>query len=243
MGCCGSDNIEVNTPQKQFHDMSDEERDKIIMQLAQEDKNLEQEKTKEEEEDPRFRETYDWDELPKKLPVKKTVDERKKRLELWKNINEHGNGYVSFKRLSVQMDKYLKLPQVLKKKDPSRLAFNAACNKYAKYGLKKEDNLIEWMEFRIFLVYLRQYFEYWIMFERMDSSGDKQISLDEFVKAIPLMERWGVNIDNPEKEFKSIDINGNGNISFDEFCKYAIQKSLDLEEDDGFEDEELKNLK
>jgi hypothetical protein len=29
--------------------------------------------------------------------------------------------------------------------------------------MKAEDYLIEWMEFRIFLVYLRQYFEYWAM--------------------------------------------------------------------------------
>ena len=30
---------------------------------------------------------------------------------------------------------------------------------------------------------------------------------------------------------------------FDEFCEYAIKKNLDLEDDDDFEDEELKNIK
>ena len=30
---------------------------------------------------------------------------------------------------------------------------------------------------------------------------------------------------------------------FDEFCEYAIQKNLDLEDDDDFDDSELKNLK
>lgn len=99
------------------------------------------------------------------------------------------------------------------------------------------------MEFRIFLVYLRQYFEYWVMFERMDNSGDKQISFEEFEKAIPLMEKWGVKIDDPQQEFKRIDVNGGGSLTFDEFCSYAIKKSLDLETDDNFDDEELKNLK
>ena len=42
---------------------------------------------------------YNWDELTKKLPVRKTAEDRKKRLQLWNKINEYGNGYVSFKRL------------------------------------------------------------------------------------------------------------------------------------------------
>ena len=126
-----------------------------------------------------------------------------------------------------------------------KLAFNAASDKYERYGIRKEDNLIEWMEFRIFLVYLRQYFEYWVMFEKLDKSGDNKISLSEFKKAIPQMKNWGVEIkeENAEEEFKSIDTNGSGSISFEEFCNYAINKSLDLEEDDSFDDEELKNLK
>ena len=101
------------------------------------------------------------------------------------------------------------------------------------------------MEFRIFLVYLRQFFEYWIMFEKVDNSGDHKISLEEFKKAIPQMKNWGVEISesNAEKEFKSINKNGEGNISFEEFCSFAINKSLELEEDDGFDDVELKNLK
>ena len=33
------------------------------------------------------------------------------------------------------------------------------------------------------------------------------------------------------------------NISFEDFCNFAIQKSLDLEDDDNFDDEELKHLK
>ena len=56
------------------------------------------------------------------------------------------------------------------------------------------------------------------------------------------MEKWGVKIDDPEKEFQKIDANGGGSISFEEFSEYAIRKSLDLEEDDGFDDVELKNL-
>ena len=81
------------------------------------------------------------------------------------------------------------------------------------------------------------------MFEKVDKSGDHKINLDEFKKALTLMEKWGVKINEPEKEFQKIDTNGEGSVSFEEFCEFAIKKSLDLEEDDGFDDEELKNLK
>ena len=126
--------------------------------MEEQDKDLKEEVN--ENEDPSAYGRYNWDELMKKLPTQKTTKERKERLALWNKINEYGNGYVSYKRLSVQLDKHLELPNVVKNKGPKKLAFNAASNKYAKKGLKLEDNLIEWMEFRIFLVYLRQYFEY-----------------------------------------------------------------------------------
>ena len=240
MGCDGSQTKD-ETKAKQFHEMSEEEKEKVKKQMEEQDKDLKEEAN--ENVGPGTYERYDWDELMKKLPTQKTTKERKERLDLWNKINEYGNGYVSFKRLSVQLDKHLDLPNVVRNKGPIKLAFNAASNKYAKKGLKPEDNLIEWMEFRIFLVYLRQYFEYWVMFETVDNSGDHQINLEEFKKAVPTMEKWGVRIENPEEEFKKIDKNNSGTISFEEFCSYAIQKSLDLEDDDGFDDEELKNLK
>ena len=80
----------------------------------------------------------------------------------------------------------MKLPNAVRKKGPLKLAFDASCDKYERYGIKKEDNLIEWMEFRIFLVYLRQFFEYWIIFEKIDSSGEHLINFKEFKNSIHL---------------------------------------------------------
>lgn len=242
MGCQGSKDVETTDDKpKQFHNMTEEEKEKIKKEIDEQDKNLEgkleQPKTSYEK--------YNWDEMKKKLPVAKTADERKKRLKLWNQLNEYGNGYMSYKRLNTQLTNYLDLPEVVRNKAPIKLAFNAACDKYSRSGVNKNDGLIEWMEFRIFLVYLRQYFEYWVMFQNVDTSGDHKITLDEFKNALPKMKEWGVEIkeDDAETEFKNIDINGEGSITFDEFCTFAIQKSLDLEDDDGFDDEELKHLK
>lgn len=243
MGCTEENSVTVQENKKHFHEMSEEEKEKIKKQIEEQDRNLQLDEQGDGES--RSYERYNWDELIKKLPVAKTKEDRKKRLDLWRKINEYGNGYISFKRLDYQLDKYLELPNIVKNKGPIKLAFNAASDKYSRYGLNKDDNLIEWMEFRIFLVYLRQYFEYWIMFQKVDNSGDHLINLEEFKKAIPQMKNWGLEISEAEAEieFKSIDTNNGGTISFEEFCSFAIQKSLDLGEDDGFDDEELKNLK
>ena len=45
------------------------------------------------------------------------------------------------------------------------------------------------------------------------------------------MAKWGLKITNPEKTFKEIDHNGGGILLFDEFSEFAIQQSLDLEDD------------
>ena len=248
MGCDEDSSLQVEggskkvtDKPKQFHDMSEEEKEKIKKEIEKQDKDIE-EKIK----NPKTSyENFDWNDLRKKLPVDKTKEERKRRLELWKKLNEYGNGYMSLKRLNVQLTNYLDLPEILRNKGPIKLAFDAASDKYARNGIKKEDNLLEWMEFRIFLVYLRQYFEYWEMFQRIDSSGDLKITLDEFRKAIPKMKEWGVEIkeNEAEKEFNNIKVDNKDTISFEEFCDFAIQKSLDLDEDDDFDDEELKNLK
>ena len=240
MGCNNSQSAETTddkeTP-KQFHNMTEEEKEKVKKEMEEQDKDIEQKLEK-----PKTTyENFNWDEMMTKLPTGKT--ERTKRLELWNKLNEYGNGYMSYRRLMVQLTNYLDLPDVLRNKGPIKLAFDAAADYYSRNGVNKNDNLIEWMEFRIFLVYLRQYFEYWVMFQKVDSSGDHRISLDEFKNAVPKMKEWGVEIDNPEREFNNIDVSGEGTVTFDEFCNFAIQKSLDLEDDDGFDDEELKHLK
>ena len=241
MGCQGSKSVETNEQPKQFHNMTEEEKEKIKKEIEEQDKNLEGKL----EQPKASYETYNWDEMKKKLPVAKTTEDRKKRLKLWNQLNEYGNGYMSYKRLNTQLTNYLDLPEVVRNKAPIKLAFNAACDKYSRSGANKDDGLLEWMEFRIFLVYLRQYFEYWVMFQNVDTSGDHKITLDEFKNALPKMKEWGVEIkeNEAETEFKNIDTNEEGTISFDEFCSFAIQKSLDLEDDDGFDDEELKHLK
>ena len=185
---------------------------------------------------------YDWDSLLSSLPIKKTAEDRKKRRELWNQMDINGNNYISLAEFDKGLRDVLKLPDIFKLKKVSLRAFQAAktaVKSSSKYG----DDYVGWLEFRIILVYLRQYFEYYVMFCRIDTSDDFKINLEEFKKAVPTLNKWGVKIDDPVKEFNKIDTNHGGAILFDEFCSYAIKKNLDLEDDDDFDDEEISKMK
>jgi Ca2+-binding EF-hand superfamily protein len=185
---------------------------------------------------------YDWDSLLSSLPIKKTAEDRKKRKELWNQMDMNGNNYISLAEFDKGLRDVLKLPDIFKLKKVSLRAFQAAktaVKSSSKYG----DDYVGWLEFRIILVYLRQYFEYYVMFCRIDTSDDFKINLDEFKKAVPTLNKWGVKIDDPVKEFNKIDTNHGGAILFDEFCSYAIKKNLDLEDDDAFDDEDISKMK
>ena len=185
---------------------------------------------------------YDWEGLLKRLPIKKTVEERTKRLQLWNAIDMNGNGYISLAEFDRGVRDVLNLPHIFSLKKVLIRAYNASKNKI-KGKSKHSGDYVEWLEFRILLVYLRQYFEYYAMFCRIDTSDDFKVDINEFKKAVPILEKWGVKITDPTAEFKKIDTNNSGSIMFDEFCEYAIKKNLDLEDDDDFEDEELKTFK
>ena len=185
---------------------------------------------------------YDWEGLLQRLPIKKTAEDRAKRRQLWNSIDMNKNGYVSLAEFDRGVRDVLNLPKIFSLKKVLIRAFNAAKNKI-KGKSKHSDDYVEWLEFRILLVYLRQYFEYYVMFCRIDTSDDFKVDINEVKKAIPTLEKWGVKITDPVAEFKKIDNNNSGSIMFDEFCEYAIKKNLDLEDDDDFEDEELKTFK
>jgi len=75
------------------------------------------------------------------------------------------------------------------------------------------------------------------MFLRLDSSGDKRLTISEFKQAVPTLAKWGVEITDAEKSFKEIDTNGGGQVLFDEFVGWALSKNLDLEDDEDIDDD------
>jgi len=70
------------------------------------------------------------------------------------------------------------------------------------------------------------------MFIQLDKSGDRRLGLNEFAQAVPTLARWGIKITDAQASFKEIDTNGGGIVLFDEFVDWAMDKNLDLEDDD-----------
>ena len=88
-------------------------------------------------------------------------------------------------------------------------AFMAAKTKVkstSKYG----DDYITKGEFRFLLKFLRQYYEYWVAFDRIDTDDDRRVSHKEFMMAKPQLERWGIDMSQPEKQWKEADRDGGG---------------------------------
>ena len=150
---------------------------------------------------------------------------------MWKLIDNNGNGYASLAEIDKGIRDVIQLDEVFDAKPAIMRAFQHAKNAVAsnsKYG----DDYIEWREFRIFLLALRQRFEYWEAFKKIDDGGDGRIDLEEFTNAKEAIEKWVGPIEDPAAEFASIDTNGGGQILFDEFCDWSIKKDLDLDDDD-----------
>lgn len=76
----------------------------------------------------------------------------------------------------------LKLPVLFEAKPVLLRAFNAAKDR-VKSKSKHGDDYLEFKEFRYFLKYLRQYYEYWVAFERVDTDGDRRLTFEEFKMA------------------------------------------------------------
>ena len=85
-------------------------------------------------------------------------------------------------------------------------------------------------EFRYLILYIRQYYELYVAFAIIDKDDDRNVDYEEFLKAVPMLKSWGVNMSNPEKEFKECDQDGHGQINFSEFCDWAICRQLNLED-------------
>ena len=150
---------------------------------------------------------------------------------MWKYFDVNGNGIVSLAEVDKAMRDVVKLPLLFNLKPVLMRAFTAAKNKVKSKQLHGDD-YVSRGEFRFLLKFIRQYYEYWVAFDRIDSNDDRRVTLAEFKLAKPELEKWGIDMSNPEKMFREADRDGGGMILFIEFCDWAIRKNLDLDDDD-----------
>merc|ERR1712183_807871 len=174
----------------------------------------------------------DWTSINEKLPYQRTEEQKAKRRELFNQFDPNGNGYLSLAEVDKGMRDVLQSDELFDCKQAVNRAFHFAKNK-SQGDSKHGDDLLEFREFRLFLQTLRQFFEYYQAFARIDTGDDNRVSLEEFtspeIKAS--IETWVGPVDDMEAEFKKIDKNGGGQILFSEFVVWALEKNLDIEDD------------
>ncbi|KAL3686935.1 hypothetical protein R1sor_013244 [Riccia sorocarpa] len=168
-------------------------------------------------------------EIKAKLPSDKTPEEKAARSKLFKQFDPNGNGYLSLSEVDKGIRDVLGLEELFEAKPAIIRAFNAA-KSAGKSKSKLGDDFVERSEFRLILLYLRQYFELFEMFETVDTSNDRKISREEFDSGLDKLKNWGLTVSDPEASFNQIDTNQGGSILFAEFADWALKSKIDFED-------------
>merc|ERR1712106_358182 len=169
--------------------------------------------------------SIDWEEVNAKLPHARTKADFAARKELWDAVDVNGNGYLSLAEVTAVDELFDAIPAINR-------SFHH-CKNVSTNPSEHGPDFIEFREFRLLLQTLRQFFEYYQAFDRIDTGDDDRISKEEFTSDAlkAAMEKWVGPVEDMEEEFDSIDTNGGGQILFNEFIDWALAKDLDIEDD------------
>jgi len=116
--------------------------------------------------------------------VDSTEQDRKKRIKLFNRIDNNGNGLLSYSEIELSMLDIF--PKIFDVRPVLMRAYTTIINLQGKKkGKNLDDGLISKKEFLNFLKYIRQYYEYYVAFERIDEDKDGKVSFKEFIKAKP----------------------------------------------------------
>ena len=173
----------------------------------------------------------DWQEINSKLPVGKSPEAEEECLKLFQKFDVNENGIISYNEVSKGIRDVLQICEIFDAKSAIHQAFTIAKNSQKSKRGSRGDEYVEIEEFKLLLLALRQYFEYWEAFVRVDENADKRISLDEFRANDCVVHAWVGEFDL-DKEFSNMDLDNDGYIIFKDFCDWAILKSLDLDDDE-----------
>jgi len=169
----------------------------------------------------------EWERVRELLPVKKDDENKEKRKKLFDQFDPNGNGKLSLAEIDSACQKILELERFTNNLQPILIrAYNAAKTLQKK---EKDDEFVEFIEFRMLLCYIYHYFELMVMFDEIDASDDRRVTIEEFKKAVPLVEKWGLKVSDPEATFKKMDSNGGGVVLFEEFCDFGTKQKLNAD--------------
>ena len=136
----------------------------------------------------------DWKALSGKLPAGRDGASTARRKALFGKFDVNGNGYLSLAEVDKAIRDVLKSPALFASKPVVMRAFQAARRANGKADGHAGD-YVERSEFRLLLSYLRSYFELYAAFNRLDTSDDRRLNIEEWREGVSLVRQWGIQLE------------------------------------------------
>ena len=171
-----------------------------------------------------------WQSLSSKLPWRQTPEHQLLRQEFFQRMDTNASGQLSYSELYEGVRNVLQCDELFDAEPVIKEAYKHA----AAYGNKRKKKnaakypFITFKQFRALLWYLREYFEYWIIFNEVDTSHDSRLTFDElnvFLENENTKSK-GLIIQDPYKQFKKLDKANKGYILFNQFAHWALDQDI-----------------
>ena len=137
-----------------------------------------------------------WKTLEEKLPWRNTPEHKSKREEYWAGFDVNGNGYLSLAEIDKGITDVVQLPVLFAAKPVLMRAYMAAKAISKAKTSHSNDYITKGEEFRYLFKFLRQYYEFFIAFNKIDNGQDQRVDKQEFLQAKPLLSKWGIDTSN-----------------------------------------------
>lgn len=171
-----------------------------------------------------LKQKIDWAEIDAKLVTDRSEESKAKRFELFNRFDPNGNGYLSLAEVDKGLRDVLAVDDIFNCKPVIMRAFQSSKGLNPPGRSKHGDDYIEKNEFRMLLVYLKNFMAIWEVFAKADDSDDRRLNKDEFSKVFPQLQKWcpGMSLD---EAWNGANTEGNL-VLFTEFAEWAIEKQL-----------------
>jgi len=170
------------------------------------------------------------------------------RRSLWRRSDGNGNGFLALTEINTGLRQILSEEELVAARPAIASAFAFAKDIKKSKNVRARD-FVEAGEYRAFLVALKARLEYSHAFQSIDvdgkrhirnnqnrhqnDQGDGRISLKEFLGAQHMIDAWVGKLEDPEAEFRQMDADSGGTVSFYEFCDWATRRHLGLDSYDS----------
>lgn len=160
-----------------------------------------------------------------KLPTEQGEfsEDEELRTEWFESMDANGSARLSLAEIDTGVKTFLG-EECFLMKPAIKEAYKASKSKDFAYD-DEADHFVEESEFRYLLCYLKVYIELYAAFDEIDSGDDDRVSFEEFETCIEFLKEYGLTkltFENAKETFDEIDVNGGGQILFNEFAQWVL---------------------